>query len=179
MPKQNNMPSKNTDAGEKASASEPEYKIGPGRPPKEYQYKKGQSGNPKGAKRKEPSMAPDLKAALEAALTKSIKIKQGDIERTVNMATAGIEQLVALYAKGDRHARRDLISLADRLGVDLIAGQSKAMQGALATNHQAILDAYVARQAGKISAPPPVFAPPELLDDDPVEKKDPPKKKED
>jgi hypothetical protein len=26
-----------------------EFKVGPGRPPKEYQWKPGQSGNPKGA----------------------------------------------------------------------------------------------------------------------------------
>src|SRR5262245_37441970 len=86
--------------------SDQEYKVGPGRPPKEYQFKPGQSGNPKGAKRKPKSMAPDLKAALERALTKPIKLKQGENERTVTMAVAGIEQLVAQYVKGDRHARR-------------------------------------------------------------------------
>ena len=31
-----------------------EYKVGPGCPPREYQFKKGQSGNPKGARRKAP-----------------------------------------------------------------------------------------------------------------------------
>jgi uncharacterized protein DUF5681 len=76
-----------------------EYKVGPGRPPKEYQFKPGQSGNPKGAKRKPKSMAPDLKAALEQALNKPIKLKQGEKERIVSMAVAGIEQLVAQYVK--------------------------------------------------------------------------------
>jgi hypothetical protein len=28
-------------------ASEQEYQVGPGRPPKEHQFKPGQSGNPK------------------------------------------------------------------------------------------------------------------------------------
>ena len=32
--------------------SDQEYKVGPGRPPKEHRFKPGQSGNPKGAKRK-------------------------------------------------------------------------------------------------------------------------------
>ncbi len=49
--------------------SDQEYKVGPGRPPREYQFKKGQSGNPKGAKRKKPSIELDLKAALERRLT--------------------------------------------------------------------------------------------------------------
>ena len=83
------------------------------------------------------------------------------------MAVAGIEQLVAQFAKGDRHARRDLITLADKLGVDLLAGQHKGVQEALASNHEAILEAYVERQYDKVRTPSPVIAPPELLDDDP------------
>ena len=79
--------------------SDQEYKVGPGRPPKEHRFKPGQSGNPKGAKRKAPSMAPDLKAALERALNKTVKLKQGDKERTVTMAVAGIEQLVAEFCQ--------------------------------------------------------------------------------
>src|SRR6476661_1090278 len=42
-------------------AAAEEYKVGPGRPPREYQFKPGQSGNPKGAKRKPPTLLPDLK----------------------------------------------------------------------------------------------------------------------
>src|SRR5262245_50471298 len=122
-------------------ASEQEYKVGPGRPPKEYQFKPGQSGNPKGAKRKPKSMATDLKAALECALNKKIKLKQGEKERMVTMAEAAIEQLVAQFAKGDRHARRDLIVLADKLGVDLMGGHQQAIEDALAANHAAILQA--------------------------------------
>jgi hypothetical protein len=119
---------------------EPEYKVGPGRPPREYRYKPGQSGNPKGAKRKPPSMAPDLKAALERALSKRVQVKQGDREKTLTMAAAGVEQLVAQFAKGDRYARRDLMAYAERLGIDLMAGrQQAALQEALAANHEAIL----------------------------------------
>ena len=55
------------------------------------------------------------------------------------MAVAGIEQLVAQFAKGDRHARRDLFAYADKLGVDLMAGQQQAIEEALAANHEAIL----------------------------------------
>jgi len=151
----------------KTEPADQEYRIGPGRPPREYQFKPGQSGNPKGAKRKPPSLEPDLKAALQQALKKKIKLKQGGKERVVTMATAGIEQLVAQYAKGDRHARRDLIALADKLGVDLMAGQQQAVQDALAANHEAIILANARRLYDKVISPKPVFAPPELLDDDP------------
>ena len=56
--------------------SEAEYKVGPGRPPKEYQFKQGQSGNPKGRKRKEPSLLPDLKQLFESAFNKKVKVTQ-------------------------------------------------------------------------------------------------------
>jgi Family of unknown function (DUF5681) len=146
-----------------------EYKVGPGCPPKEFQFKPGQSGNPKGAKRKPPSIAPDLKLLLERALSTKVKLKQGEKEQIVTKAAAGIEQLVNQFAKGDRHARRDLIALADKLGVDLLAGQRNIIQQALALNHQAILDAYLARRSdgeAPSSASSPVLAPPELVDDD-------------
>jgi hypothetical protein len=162
---------RNGSAPAEAETSDREYRVGPGRPPKEYQFKPGQSGNPKGAKRKQQSIAPDLKAALQQALNKKIRLKQGDKERLVTMATAGIEQLVAQYVKGCRHARRDLIALADKLGVDLMAGQQQAVQDALAADHEAILRTYVERQYDKVITPSPVFAPPELLDDDPEDPK--------
>ena len=154
-----------------ATESGEDYKVGPGRPPKEYQFKPGQSGNPKGAKRKPKSVAPDLKAALEQALSKPIKLKQGEKERIVSMAVAGIEQLVVQFAKGNPHAWRDLFAVADKLGVDLLAGQQQAIKDALAANHEAILRTYVERQYDKVVTPAPVFAPPELLDDDPQDPK--------
>jgi hypothetical protein len=144
-----------------------EYKVGPGHPPKDHQYKPGQSGNPKGRKPKPPSMLPDLKRIFEDALSEKVTLKQGDKERTLTMAETGIKQLVAQYAKGDRHARRDVFTYAEKLGIDLVAGR-KAIEEILAADHQAILDAYVARrtQASVPSASSPVFAPAELLDDD-------------
>jgi len=152
-------------AAAETGTSDQEYKVGPGRPPKEYRFRPGQSGNPKGARRKPKSMAPDLKAALERALNTTFRLKQGERERTVTMATAGIEQLVAQYVKGDRHARRDLITLADKLGIDLMASQQQAIQEGLAANHEAILAAYVQRKTLMV-ATSPVFAPDDLLYDD-------------
>ena len=149
------------------TTSEPAYKVGPGRPPKEHQFKPGQSGNPKGAKRKPKPMAPDLKAALERALHEPIKLKQGEREQTMTMAEAGIKQLVAQFVKGNHQARRDLIVLAEKVGIDLMAGQQQAVQEAVAANHEAILNAYVDRQYDRVVKPAPEFAPSELSDDDP------------
>ena len=129
-----------------------EYRVGPGRPPKEHQFKPGQSGNPEGARRKPRSIAPDLKALFERALSKKVMLRQGEKERIISKAAAGIEQLVNQFAKGDRHARRDLITLANTLGVDLVADQGdigQAVAEALSANDQALLADYVRRQIGQ------------------------------
>jgi hypothetical protein len=151
------------------AAAEP-YKVGPGCPPKEYQFKPGQSGNPKGAKKKQPSMDTDLKTSLERALNAKVTVKLGEKQRTMTKGQMGIEQLVNQYAKGDRHARRDVIDLAGRLGVDLTMGQRQGIETALSVAQQQILDSYVSRRTGLTASltSPPVFAPPDLLDDDDV-----------
>jgi Family of unknown function (DUF5681) len=136
---------------------------------KSFNGSQGRVGIQKGAKRKSPSVVPDLKLLVERALSEKVTLKQGDKERILTKAAVGIEQLVNQYAKGDRHARRDLIALADKLGVDLTAGQGKVMQEVLASEQKAILDAYVRRRSnleGSSFASPRVIAPPELLDDD-------------
>jgi hypothetical protein len=54
---------------ESDSSDDGAYKVGPGRPPKQYTWKKdGPSPNPKGRPKKVPSMEPDLKKAFEDAL---------------------------------------------------------------------------------------------------------------
>jgi hypothetical protein len=83
-----------------------------------------------------------------------VTLRQGEQEKIITKAAAGIEQLVNQFAKGDRHARRDLLALAARLGVDLVAGQRDALEQSVATalsaNDEALLADYVRRHA----APP-------------------------
>lgn len=124
-----------------------DYRVGPGRPPKEYQFQPGQSGNPAGAKRKRPSIATDLKRLLEQALNKKVTLRQGDRERIISKAAAGIEQLVNQFAQGDRHARRDLIDLANTLGVDLVPRQTiaDAIDAAISADDEALLADYARR----------------------------------
>jgi hypothetical protein len=115
-------------------------KVGYGRPPAEFRYQKGQSGNPSGKKREAPSIAADLRALLEQALNE--KVRSGAGAELVTAAAAGIEQLVAQYAAGDRHARRDVFALAKEAGIDLMGGQNKKIVVAAlaAEDEQIILD---------------------------------------
>jgi len=148
------------------SSSESEYKVGPGHPPFETRFKKGcPSPNPKGRGRKDATIAPDLKKAPEDALNKKVKVRKGEADVLLSKAILGIEQLVNQFAKGDRHARRDLMVMAKELGVDLLAGQKGKIKEALQPSHQAILDAYVARQTQSAQTiRPTVHATDELRD---------------
>jgi hypothetical protein len=150
--------------------SEDEYKVGPGRPPKEHQWKPGQSGNPKGAKRKTRSLIPELKEEFERVFGQKLRVTQGDRQRLITRWVAGLEQLSIQFAKGDRYARRDVFHFAERLGIDLL-NSAKVSDDTLPADHQAILDAYVERrtQEKTLGATSPVLAPPELLDDMPDE----------
>ena len=74
------------------------------------------------------------------------------------------------FAKGDRHARRDVFQYAALLGVDL--QPKEIIAEALGINEQAIVDAAFrrrAQQAAPEASPDDhVKAPPDLLDDDVV-----------
>ena len=148
---------KRSDAPLSTNPPDQEYRVGPGRPPKEHQFKPGQSGNPKGASRKSRSIAPDLKALFERALSGKVTLRQGEREKIITKAAAGIEQLVNQFAKGDRHARRDLLTLAERLGVDLVADQGEALEqtvaAALSAKDEALLADYVKRHALQSNCP--------------------------
>ena len=168
-PRSSDRPQIRKKAPSSAPPGDEKYKVGPGRPPKEYQWKPGQSGNPKGARRKTRSLIPELKEEFERVFSQKLRVTQGDRQRFISRWVAGLEQLSIQYAKGDRHARRDVFYFAERLGVDLL--NSKSSDQTLSADHQAILDAYVERrmQEKALQAPSPVLAPPELLDDVPDE----------
>jgi hypothetical protein len=86
---------------------------------------------------------------FERALSAKVTLRQGEQEKIITKAAAGIEQLVNQFAKGDRHARRDLLVLAGRLGVDLVAGHGDALEqsvaAVLSANDEALLADYVRR----------------------------------
>ena len=128
------------------------YLVGYRRPPKKNQFRKGQSGNPAGINRKTPrSIVLDLRQLLEQTLNHNVTLDRGETEQIMTMAAAGIQALVEQFAKGDHRARRDLIVLAEKLGVDLTAGQSKAGIGnaiarAVSAEDEALLAEYVQHQ---------------------------------
>lgn len=145
-----------------------DYKVGPGRPPKETRWKKGApSPNPKGRPRNGSALTPDVKKLFEDALNRKVSLTRDGRQTALAKLELGFEQLASQFAKGDRHARRDVFTYAAQLGVDF-TGKARALKEALAPNYQEILDAFLSRQqpaAGR-QEDERVLAPADLLDDD-------------
>jgi hypothetical protein len=159
-------PSEGSDASEGSAVES--RQVGPGRPPRKTQWKKGgPSPNPRGRPRKDKTMLPDVKKAFEQALNKKVSVPRGGRQVLMTRLEIGFEQLLNQFAKGDRHAGRDLMHYANILGVDL-SGKSGAIEEVLGPSYQAVLDTYFARRSAVTNdaAAPRELAPPALLDDD-------------
>jgi hypothetical protein len=135
----------------KKNPSSESYDVGYGRPPKKFRFRRGQSGNPSGKRRK--ASAPDLKAQLQSALNRTVTIGSGKHQKVISKGAAGIEQLVDQFAAGDRNARRDLVALCKEFGVDVTNRESLvgAIEDVLTAQDEAILADYVERHGGHYS----------------------------
>ena len=73
------------------------YETGYGKPPKQGQFKKGQSGNPKGR----PKGTPNLKTALEQELKAKVTLKEGGKIKTVSKTEALAKSIINKAVSGD------------------------------------------------------------------------------
>jgi hypothetical protein len=91
---------------------------------------------------------------LETALNQKIRVKEGEREKIMSRLAIGFEQLAILFAKGDRYARRDVLELADRFGIDLVESLSLVSapvdQESISANDEALLADYVRREIAQI-----------------------------
>ena len=72
-------PTDDPSATDTASLPDPEYKVGPGHPPREHQFKKGApSRNKNGRPRKDATYLPDIKKFLQDGLSKKVKARSGE-----------------------------------------------------------------------------------------------------
>ncbi len=94
-----------------AEATEAEYEVGYGKPPKHTRFRKGQSGNPRGR----PKGTKNLKTDLTEELSERIIVREGEESRKVSKQRAVVKTLVAKTLKGDNRAGALLVSMMMRL----------------------------------------------------------------
>ncbi|EAQ96142.1 DUF5681 domain-containing protein [Congregibacter litoralis] len=115
--------------------SDKDYEVGFGKPPKHTQFKKGQSGNPKGR----PKGIKNLNTDLEEELNQKIIITEGGISQEITKQRAMIKTLFVKAMKGDTRAAGVLINLT--LGLENSRIANDAVEK-LTPDDIAILDAF-------------------------------------
>jgi hypothetical protein len=117
------MMSEPSNQDEKIGADEPavgaaktpkgDYEVGYGRPPKQYQFQKGQSGNARGRPRKKR----DKKSILEEIINETITIREDGEARKVSKYDALFRSHMAEAIKGDTRSAKLILEEAERVGV--------------------------------------------------------------
>jgi hypothetical protein len=80
-----------------------DYEVGYGKPPKEMQFVRGKSGNPKGR----PKGSKNLATAFVEIGRERITVQESGRTRTMTKAEAVVHQLTNKAASGDPRARRE------------------------------------------------------------------------
>ena len=81
--------------------------VGYGKPPQNFRFKKGRSGNPRGR----PKGALNMATVLARTLREKVVIDENGKRKTVTKLEAAIAQLVSKATSGDGHAIRYLCQL--------------------------------------------------------------------
>lgn len=92
------------------------YDVGFGKPPKHTQFKKGQSGNPKGKSKGHKNFKTDLMDEL----SEQISIQENGKQRKITKQRALIKSSVAKGIKGDAKAANSVFGMILKIMADVI-----------------------------------------------------------
>ena len=101
------------------------HEVGYGKPPKASQFKKGQSGNPKGR----PKGAKNLSRLLEEELEQKVVVKENGRQKRITKRRATMKQLVNKAASGEHRAIQILINYLHELEKRSAASSSTPQLG--------------------------------------------------
>ena len=108
--------SNDIDDGSANSDSEnSDEKVGYGNPPKKHQFKKGQSGNPRGSKKHEE--IDDIRIVMENVLAELVQLTGGGKLRTLSLEEAIMEAELRNALSGDPKAIEALFKRAQKCGL--------------------------------------------------------------
>ena len=121
------------------------YTVGYRRPPRHTRFKKGQSGNPKGAAKGRKNM----RSELDQMLAEQVMVVENGRERTLSTQTVLLKRLIADAVQGKGKAREQLLRLM--LPIDE-AHQQSGMNAPAADEDREILARFRARLVEEITA---------------------------
>ena len=121
-------------------AQEQPYRVGRGHPPKETRWKPGQSGNPKGRRKKRPSFA----EVTEQVLNEKIELRMGDQVLRMSNRQALVRSAIRQALAGKPRLLTVLPAIM-RYESEKLQGQSDADVN-LAAKDEAILADFFVRQ---------------------------------
>ena len=114
-------------------------KVGYGRPPRSSQFRKGQSGNPKGR----PKNAKNFKTLLVEALEEKVAVTENGARKTITKRQAVTKQLVNKAASGDANATKTLLGLI--AGLEHSSEATRGTDVTLTQEDQAVINGFLAR----------------------------------
>jgi hypothetical protein len=88
--------------------------VGYKRPPREHQFRPGQSGNPSGR----PKGARNFKSELREELSELVTVRDGDREIEVSKQRALIKSMVAAAIDGNQRAAASVLAMCVRMLAD-------------------------------------------------------------
>jgi len=123
-----------------------DYEVGYRRPPKSGQFKKGQSGNPKG----KPKGSLNFMTQLEKELNGSIVVTENGKKKKITKLEAIIKRMVNSAMNGEGKAINAMFDLLKKTGkLDEIE-----MKDLVPENYKDILDNFIKKKTGGLHLPP-------------------------
>lgn len=111
-----------------------DYRVGYGRPPRQHQFKPGQSGNPKGR----PKGARSEKDIINGLLSRKISIQERGHTRQITVMEGTYRAITQNALKGDLKAASFLVNRRAQLDADVTASPA-----GMSEDDRAVFDTYV------------------------------------
>ena len=149
------------DAGdEKLPSPEEPYEVGPGKPPKHSQFKKGDARINRGGRPRKPTPEEQARRVLKKSLEEMVTIREANRSVRVSAFEAYVRQLRATALRtGSVKAGREWIEMSIKFGALFSQADTAEI---VAPDHRAIVARFLARtrgenpplQGGSTSTPP-------------------------